>query len=139
MKKHNDWLWTTGSIFILLSIAALWALVQIDDASLRLNFYPILASFSIFTIFIWYLTIVRSARKWAKISRTRAREIEEELRETFGFRNHLLHTRIQNADEKSISTTVFTGHRGIILFIILIVAVWLWTGFAVGAIQVRLG
>ena len=131
MKKQNDWLWNTGSIFILLSVAALWALVQVGETSLRVGFYWILASFSIATIFIWLVTIVRSARKWSKVSREVATEIEAELKETFCFTKSLLHTRIQERDKNR----VITGYIGIWFFVILILVVWIITGVVVGTIR----
>jgi hypothetical protein len=133
MKRQTEWLWHTGSIFILLSIAALWALLQINDVPLRREFFWILAIFSVSTIGIWYVAIVRRARKWATISRKRATEIESELKEIFGFSYSLLHTRIQDGDKNNI----FTGHRGIILFAVLIIATWIVTGIVVGAIGIQ--
>lgn len=122
LQRHNQWFWQTGSIFIALSLAALWAFSQISE-SLSRQWFPVFSIFSISTILIWYLFIARRAMKFSKITREVLREVERELSSDLNLKSSLLHTRIQESDR----CTILRAKYGVYLFIILIIGIWVLT------------
>lgn len=91
LKRHNDWLWQTGSIFIVMSLAALWALSQIDEPSNKQWFF-VFCGFSTSTIAIWYIFIVRRVMLWFDTTVQQILRIEKELRDLTWLQRDFLHT-----------------------------------------------
>jgi len=123
LQRHNSWAWQTGAIFIALSLAALWASTQIDDAAPK-SYLIVLAILSLSTILIWFFFVFRRARFYLEITRQRTTEIERELHNILGLDKDdlLLHTRIDQED-KSYKTR---AKHGLYLFIGIIVFAWIW-------------
>ncbi len=130
LEMQNNWLWQTGSIFIILSIAALWTLVQITDQLLREQFFWVLALFSVATIVIWLIFIAQNAIRYSGETRKRLFMIEKELRDTLCFSTPLLHTLIHQKDEGSLGG-IFRAKYGVYFFLVLIICVWILAGIAV--------
>lgn len=122
MKRHNQWFWQSGSMFIAISLAALWAFSQVNE-TIKLQWFIIFATFSVSTILIWFVFIARRAMRFSEISREVIREIEQELASDLSIRKTLLHTRIQDRDKFSI----FRAKHGVYFFIILTIGIWVIT------------
>ena len=121
MKRHTVWFWQTGGIFIALSLASLWALSQVDS-QFQIQWFPIFSSFSILTIMIWYLFVVKRALNFVEITRKQIRIVEEDLAKLAAFNRDLLHTRIQKEDR-----AILRARYGVYLFILLVISVWILT------------
>jgi len=52
LKRHNDWAWQVGAIFIALSLGAIWATSQIEKVAENKIVVLILAFFSVSTIIL---------------------------------------------------------------------------------------
>ena len=121
LKRHTMWLWQTGGIFIALSLAALWGLSQVE-LRFRIQWFLIFAFFSILTMVIWYLFIIRRARYYVTETREQIKIVESELASLAFINRDLLHTRIQRNDK-----AIFRAIYGVYLFLLLVFSTWILT------------
>ena len=96
----SNWAWQIGSVFVILSLAALWASTQLEEAK-RWEYSLLLCLFSIGTISVWYALVVRRGEHLRKICFGRAWEIEEKLKGKLKLEKKQLpiHTRIKEKDK----------------------------------------
>lgn len=124
LKRHNDWLWQTGSIFIAMSLAALWALSQIDEPLNRQWFF-VFCSFSISTIAIWYVFIVRRVTLWFDTAIAQILIIEKELSDLVGVQRDFLHT----IQRRKIRHARLKARYAIYFLILLVISIWVLTAY----------
>lgn len=124
LKRHNDWLWQTGGIFIILSLAALWALSQIGESA-NTKWFFVFGGFSISTLVIWYIFIVRRVTLWFETTTEQLFRIERELRELVGIQRELLHT-MQRGRLRHFR---LKARYAIPSFVILVIGMWILTAY----------
>ena len=121
LKRHTMWLWQTGGIFIALSLAALWGFSQVESR-LRIQWFLIFSSFSLLTLMIWYLFIIRRAFSFVEETQEQIKIVENELASLAFINRDLLHTRIQ----RNVRTK-FRARYGVYFFILLVFSIWILT------------
>ena len=124
LSRHNDWLWQTGGIFIVLSLAALWALSQVRAPANRKWFF-VFSSFSISTLVIWYIFIVRRVTLWFETTTQQLLKIESEIRELVGIQRDLLHT----VQRGKLGHFRLKARYAVHSFIILVIAMWILAAY----------
>jgi hypothetical protein len=100
LKRHNDWVWQVGSIFIALSVGAMWATTQVEIEQNAIAVW-VLAFSSMVTMFLWGIIYWR-ARFYLHWTHERLDQIENRLTEATNLKyescKKLLHTLIKDAD-----------------------------------------
>lgn len=123
-NAYNHWAWQIGSIFIALSLAALWASIQAKGIAIFWFFI-----FSMSTLVIWLVFVLWRARFYIEIITGRLLDVEKELTKLVYGENKkkkLLHTLITCKDKKERPCYIAPPSMiGIFIFITVIVFVWL--------------
>ena len=103
LKRHNDWAWQVGAIFIALSLGAIWASTQIEKVAQHIIVVWVLALFSTSTMILWGVICWR-ARFYLRWTRERLWRIESMLRKASNLKyensEKLLHTLIKEKDSE---------------------------------------
>jgi hypothetical protein len=123
LKRHNDWLWQTGSIFVVVSLAAFWALASIGSPENKQWFW-IFSGFSIATIFIWYVFIVRRVNLWFDTTTKQLFLVEKEIRGIVGIERELLHTMQRGKTQHSLLKSRYAPYSIMALIIVAWISTW---------------
>lgn len=125
-ESYNRWAWQIGSIFIALSLAALWASSEADGLAVWGFFL-----FSTSSLYIWIVFIVWRARFFIRSADGKMRTVEHDLVKLVYGENtqdkKLLRTHIRDLDEKRPWYKSPRSIYGVMIFIIIIHIVWFLT------------
>jgi hypothetical protein len=126
LKRHNDWVWQVGAIFIALSLGAMWVTTQIEKVGQHMIVLRVSALFSILTMIFWGFISWR-ARFYMHWTKKRLEQIEKRLRNASNLEyencEKLLHSLIKEKDNEFGSPPRVRWIT--LIFIIMVIISWI--------------